>query len=100
MTIQSQSGGQGSWARVMGRRDSPTASKHIVSPKSQSVDDGAHGTHDYDTEIHPQVLGHLDAHGARLDNHHARLERLEAHLGLGSPDHSKPQKPGGAFPKQ
>lgn len=100
MTVQPVPGSQGSFAAAVASQRAGSASVHVVSPKSQSVDDGAHGTHDYDTQVHPQVLGRLDAHGARLDNHHARLERLEAKLGLGSPDHSEPQKPGGAYPKQ
>lgn len=103
MAIQSQHGGEGSWHKAMGqRRDSPTVTQHIVSPKSQAVDDGAHGTHDYDAEIHPQVLGHLKAHGSRLDQHQARIERLEAgqQANLGSPLHGEEQKPGGAYPKK
>jgi hypothetical protein len=56
---------------------------------SGGVDDGAHGTHDYSSDLHVQVLDRLHAHGSKLDEHDARITRLEAGQGakLGSPQH-------------
>ena len=65
------------------------ATTHVVKG-SKGVDDGAHGTHDYDdVDMHPAVLGRFKAHGARLDNHDDRIKRLEAGVGaqLGAPEH-------------
>lgn len=55
------------------------------------VDDGAHGTHDYGVALHPEAVSRFKAHGARLDDHDARIQRLEGSqkLDRGSPEHQK-----------
>lgn len=71
----------------------PQASKHVVSPGgasgSKQVDDGAHGTHDYGVALHPEAVDRFKAHGARLDEHDARIKRLEgpAKADIGAPGH-------------
>ena len=90
MTVQSHSGGAGSWQRAMkaGPHSKPGATIHLVHGDG-AVDDGANGTHDYDVTLHPALLGRLDAHGARLDEHDDRIKRLEGstQAQLGSPKH-------------
>jgi len=99
MTVQSGSGGSASaWRGAIPPRGvtavqaqgKAQVSQHLVPPKKQAVDDGAHGTHDY-PDVHPQVLSRLDAHGSRLSEHDARIKRLEGAIKaqLGAPDHQK-----------
>jgi hypothetical protein len=69
---------------------SAKATTHLVKGSSKGVDDGAHGTHDYDdVDMHPAILGRFKAHGARLDNHDDRIRRLEGSIKaeLGAPEH-------------
>lgn len=75
---------------AIGGQGSAHASKHVVhGDGSSGVDDGAHGKHDYSSELHVQVMEHIHAHGSKLAEHDERLDRLEAgqHAKLGSPKH-------------
>lgn len=80
--------------KAITEQGNPKATIHLVSG-SQGVDDGAHGDHDYDdVNLHPAILGRFKAHGARLDEHHDRITRLEGSIkaDLGSPGHHNKER--------